>query len=167
MENNGGRHCPRVLNPWSAVYASSGAATWPAWSRCTAASNPGERQRAFRPSKTRVSSDGWTTSTPTRTDLWPSTTPPGLRISGHAVLAESARGVAELALFVHQDFRGRGVGTALVEAAVAGARQHGFRRLWLTVSTENRPALRVYEKCGFRVIPGGSSTDHEMELRLE
>jgi GNAT superfamily N-acetyltransferase len=89
------------------------------------------------------------------------------QIAGHVILAPGVDGEVELALFVHQDFRGRGVGLALARAAVEAARRRGYRRIWLTVSPGNKPALRVYENCGFRVTPGRSSRDGEMELRLD
>ena len=93
-------------------------------------------------------------------------------IVGHAILAPAPCGgapcgEAELALFVHQDFRNRGIGQALARAAVATAHRRGVRRVWLAVSPSNRAAVRVYEKCGFRFVPGRQSGDCDMELRLE
>ncbi len=89
----------------------------------------------------------------------------GGRIAGHVILAEQ-RGEAEVALFVHQDFRNRGLGGELIRAAVDLARRRGYSRLWLTVSPDNPAALRVYARCGFRAIPEKWFPDHEMELWL-
>ncbi|MEJ1970697.1 MAG: GNAT family N-acetyltransferase [Rhizomicrobium sp.] len=43
----------------------------------------------------------------------------------------------------------RGVGTALIAAAVALGRAIGVRRLWLVTSNDNTHALRFYQKRGW------------------
>jgi ribosomal protein S18 acetylase RimI-like enzyme len=48
-------------------------------------------------------------------------------------------------------FRRRGVGRALVDAAVAEARARGARRLTLRVLSHNEAALALYESAGFVV----------------
>ncbi|MBA9004831.1 GNAT family N-acetyltransferase [Thermomonospora cellulosilytica] len=52
---------------------------------------------------------------------------------------------------VRASHTGRGVGRALLEAAVAEARSRGLTRLELTVMTHNRRALALYTRCGFQV----------------
>lgn len=47
---------------------------------------------------------------------------------------------------------GRGIGTALVEAAADAARAAGCRRLWLITTNDNLPAVRFYQKRGFRLV---------------
>ena len=47
--------------------------------------------------------------------------------------------------------QGRGVGRALVEAAIAEARRRRTRRLTLRVLGPNAAARRLYETCGFEV----------------
>ncbi len=89
------------------------------------------------------------------------------QVAGHAILAPDGSDRAELALFVHQDFRGHGVGFSLAQAAVQTARHLGLCRVWLTVSPDNKAALRVYEKCGFCATRGSGPHDQEMELRLD
>ena len=49
------------------------------------------------------------------------------------------------------DHRGRGVGDALVGAAVRWARGQGFARIRLNVDTENAGAARLYLRHGFVV----------------
>ncbi|MDX9910920.1 MAG: GNAT family N-acetyltransferase [Phycisphaerales bacterium] len=44
----------------------------------------------------------------------------------------------------------RGVGSALVGAVVAEARKHACSRVWLVTSNDNTPAMRFYQKRGFR-----------------
>ena len=44
---------------------------------------------------------------------------------------------------------GRGVGTALIEAAKQAARSEGCTRLWLITTNDNTHALHFYQKRGF------------------
>lgn len=57
--------------------------------------------------------------------------------------------VADLGMMVAADSRRRGVGTALLEEAVAWARGAGVRKLELHVFPWNEPALGLYEAFGF------------------
>jgi RimJ/RimL family protein N-acetyltransferase len=57
--------------------------------------------------------------------------------------------VADLGLMVAKDSRRRGVGRALLEAAVDWARGAGVRKLELHVFPWNTPAIRLYETFGF------------------
>ena len=71
-----------------------------------------------------------------------------------AVLPRSPRRrhVGMLAIAVHDAWQGRGIGTALLGAAVDLAdRWLNLTRLELTVYTDNEPAIRLYEKFGFKV----------------
>jgi len=59
---------------------------------------------------------------------------------------------AALGMMVHGDYQHRGVGTALMEAAVELAeRWLGITRLELEVYTDNAPAIALYKKFGFEV----------------
>jgi putative acetyltransferase len=57
--------------------------------------------------------------------------------------------VADLGLMVAADHRRRGIGTALLEAAVAWAEGSGVRKLELHVFPWNEPAIQLYERFGF------------------
>ena len=57
--------------------------------------------------------------------------------------------VADLGLMVAADARRRGVGWALLEAAVEWSRSAGIRKLELHVFPWNEPAIRLYERFGF------------------
>jgi ribosomal protein S18 acetylase RimI-like enzyme len=46
--------------------------------------------------------------------------------------------------------RGRGVGTALILAALAGFQQMGLSRVYLEVTAQNDGAVRLYKRLGFR-----------------
>jgi len=66
----------------------------------------------------------------------------GLRENAHVL------GIAGLA--VDPGSRGRGVATALLAAAERFARARGGSKLSLRVLSTNEPALRLYERAGFR-----------------
>jgi RimJ/RimL family protein N-acetyltransferase len=57
--------------------------------------------------------------------------------------------VADLGLMVAKEARQRGVGTALLGAAVDWARAAGVRKLELHVFPWNTPAIKLYERFGF------------------
>jgi ribosomal protein S18 acetylase RimI-like enzyme len=57
-----------------------------------------------------------------------------------------------LAMYVKPAFRGHGFGGILVEAALKQADKDGVEQVQLTVVSENKPALRLYEACGFSVF---------------
>ena len=61
----------------------------------------------------------------------------------------ASRHVADLGLMVAASHRRRGIGKALLEQAVAWARDAGVRKLELHVFPWNEPAIRLYERFGF------------------
>jgi ribosomal protein S18 acetylase RimI-like enzyme len=75
-------------------------------------------------------------------------------------------------VYVDQGFRGLGLATALVEAAIALAREAKLRFVWLDVAVGNDGARRVYERLGFRrfgieprgLLVDGAFVDEEMML---
>ena len=69
-------------------------------------------------------------------------------------------------LFVREDSRAGGLGSALVEKAVERARERGCARVELDVNEANGPALALYERFGFSAWsdpPGGRN----LFMRLE
>jgi putative acetyltransferase len=57
-------------------------------------------------------------------------------------------------LYVRPDFRGRGVGRALTDAALAEARAIGYRTVRLdTIPSRMETAVAMYRGLGFREIP--------------
>jgi ribosomal protein S18 acetylase RimI-like enzyme len=57
----------------------------------------------------------------------------------------------EIGMLVARDRRGRGVGTALVAAAIEGGRERGLHKLSLGVFPHNDAAIALYRKPGFEV----------------
>jgi ribosomal protein S18 acetylase RimI-like enzyme len=71
---------------------------------------------------------------------------------GHPTPLDSSRHVWEVqGLAVDPDAAGRGIGRALVEAAVEEVRRRGGRKVSLRVLGPNDPARRLYARCGFEV----------------
>src|SRR5262249_21631160 len=60
-----------------------------------------------------------------------------------------SHGFGDLAMLVDRDWRGRGVGSALVRAAIDWACGHGLHQPSLEVFTHNEAAIALYRKCGF------------------
>lgn len=58
-------------------------------------------------------------------------------------------GPAEVGMTVVKAWRGRGVGSALMQACVDWAKERGVHKLALQVWPHNDAALRLYEKFGF------------------
>jgi ribosomal protein S18 acetylase RimI-like enzyme len=54
-----------------------------------------------------------------------------------------------LGMGVLREYRGRGIGRALMDATLQAAKAKGIRRVELTVRVDNEPAKRLYERFGF------------------
>ena len=72
------------------------------------------------------------------------------RMAGHLVLMPKGHS-AEMALFVHPDFRRQGIAAALARAAVEEGRALGLRFLWVLISSSNYAARTGLLKFGFHV----------------
>jgi len=70
-------------------------------------------------------------------------------IVGMIHVEASHHGFGEFGMLVDRAWRGRGVGSALVQAAVDQARGQGLHKLCLEVFTHNAAAIALYRKCGF------------------
>ena len=69
------------------------------------------------------------------------------RVVGSADVAWA--GVSEIGMALLPEWRGRGLGSALLEALIAGAEEAGSHKLELRVWPHNTAALALYEKFGF------------------
>lgn len=90
------------------------------------------------------------------------------QLAGHAMLMPTEdEEVREYAIFLDHGVRGRGVGTQVNRFSAEVARAMDVRRLWLSVEPHNRPAVRSYQKAGFRFrAPTMYSPELEMEMEL-
>lgn len=77
-------------------------------------------------------------------------------------LASNAHVVMIDGLAVRPSARRRGVGAALLDAAVERARGDGARRVRLRVLATNEPALRLYERHGF-VVEGVLAAEFHLD----
>jgi RimJ/RimL family protein N-acetyltransferase len=71
------------------------------------------------------------------------------RIVGMLHVDVSRFGFGEFGMLVDRDWRGRGVGSALVQAAIDWARGQGLHKLCLEVFAHNTAAIALYRKHGF------------------
>ena len=68
-------------------------------------------------------------------------------------------GVLELIkMSARSDIQGRGIGRALMEAAIAKSRDMGATKIWLETNTILDAALALYRKSGFRELTGDELT---------
>jgi GNAT superfamily N-acetyltransferase len=75
-------------------------------------------------------------------------------LAGLAGGFEEEPGVVELvSMFVRPQARGHRVGEALVDAVAVWARGRDAKSVHLWVTETNKPALRLYERCGFTATP--------------
>jgi putative acetyltransferase len=76
------------------------------------------------------------------------------RIVGLAMIGkgtrERRRGVGDLAMYLHQDFQNAGLGTAMLSRLLNLAEKEGLHRIGIRVVADNKIAIRLYEKFGFR-----------------
>jgi putative acetyltransferase len=83
------------------------------------------------------------------------------KIVGYAIVYRSPhrsrKGIGDLAIYLHQDFHRVGLGTAMTERLLEQARKDGMHKIQLSVVADNLPAIRLYEKFGFKVE--GTSKD--------
>ena len=54
------------------------------------------------------------------------------------------------ALYLDSGYRGKGLGTRLINKVIDEARIRGFKSIVLDSMSKYKDALRLYEKCGFR-----------------
>jgi len=61
----------------------------------------------------------------------------------------SRHGFGEFGMLVGREWRGRGVGSALIHASIDWAHDQGLHKLCLEVFAHNAAAIALYRKCGF------------------
>jgi RimJ/RimL family protein N-acetyltransferase len=70
-------------------------------------------------------------------------------IVGSLHIQSSRHGFGELGMTVARDWRGRGVGSALLAAGIEWARERGLHKVSLAVFPHNAAAIALYRKFGF------------------
>lgn len=73
------------------------------------------------------------------------------RVVGSIAVIGKGEGIAQLRWFIlHPDYRGAGLGKQLFEQATAYGREKGLRQIFLETTDDQKTAIRMYEKNGFR-----------------
>ena len=65
---------------------------------------------------------------------------------------EAYKGVAEISIYLHNDYKGRGIGSAMMEKVIESSEQNGIWTLLAVVFPENIASVNLHKKHGFRVI---------------
>jgi ribosomal protein S18 acetylase RimI-like enzyme len=73
----------------------------------------------------------------------------GGELVGSIHVDASRHGFGEIGMAVAHEWRGRGIGSALMEAAIEWARASGLHKLSLNVFAHNAAAIALYRKYGF------------------
>lgn len=71
------------------------------------------------------------------------------------------------ALIVQREKRREGLGTKLMEAVEAEAQERGYRRLWLTVHSDNEPAIRFYKAISYTRVGGADLPQGDGTIEME
>lgn len=80
---------------------------------------------------------------------------------------DKTTGEAEIAIVVHDDYQGRGIGTKLMEYTIEVARKMGVKKLYAFLSPMNRKIIRVIKKLGFTVKYVSDLGEYRAELPLQ
>ena len=73
----------------------------------------------------------------------------GIELLGSVHVDASRHGYGDIGMAVAREWRGRGVGSALMVAAIEWARRSGLHKLSLSVWPHNAAAIALYRKYGF------------------
>jgi ribosomal protein S18 acetylase RimI-like enzyme len=78
----------------------------------------------------------------------------GHQVRGFAAYAYSSwnQRIVLLHMYVDAAARGQGVGQALLDEILSGPGARGAQHIWLETQTNNVPAIRAYERMGFRIV---------------
>jgi L-amino acid N-acyltransferase YncA len=81
----------------------------------------------------------------------------GAELLGWAALSPYSRrqvyaGVAEIGIYIAEQARGRGIGTALMAALIAESEQNGIWTLQAGIFPENEASVALHQRFGFRVV---------------
>ena len=92
----------------------------------------------------------------------------GREIVGMVMLELQGDGVCEALKFgVKEEYRERGIGTALMEAVIQAARDAGQKTIVITSNHKLKAALRIYEKLGFEYVTYFDKWFQLSDIRME
>ncbi len=78
-------------------------------------------------------------------------------IVGFALLSPASKrevynGVAEVSVYVKNEYQGKGIGETLLKQLITESETHGFWTLQAGIFSENASSINLHTKCGFRVV---------------
>lgn len=81
----------------------------------------------------------------------------GNRIAGWAALNPVSKrqvydGVAEISIYIHPDYRGKGIGRLLLWQLIVESEAAGFWTLQASILDANEASIAIHEHCGFRTV---------------
>jgi len=91
----------------------------------------------------------------------------GENLVGHIGVTMGEGDLEEVIILIHQDYRGKGIGTQALRHVSRLLAKEGYKRLWLTVESTNIMAIRCFRKVGFQLTSPQSKAQVEMILELE
>lgn len=79
------------------------------------------------------------------------------KIVGFVVLSSTSsrcvyKGCVEMSIYVDNDFKGKGIGTKLVNYVIDAAKKYGYWSILSTVISINEASIALHKRCGFREI---------------
>ena len=75
------------------------------------------------------------------------------RINRKQNMRKRSRHIGTIVISVRKEYRGEGIGKECMKELISRAKNiKGINILKLTAFAENKPAIRLYEKCGFEVV---------------
>ncbi|MEM2817575.1 MAG: ribosomal protein S18-alanine N-acetyltransferase, partial [Archaeoglobaceae archaeon] len=77
----------------------------------------------------------------------------GNKIAGYVVTMDVDKITGKIvSIAVRKEFRGHGIGEALLREAIKRLRARGKTKIALEVRVSNKPAQELYKKLGFRIV---------------
>jgi len=77
------------------------------------------------------------------------------KVVGHAQIFKfphsRRKGTGDLVIYLHQDFHNIGLGTAMLTKLIELAKKEKMRRIGLSVVVDNKRAVSLYQKFGFKI----------------
>lgn len=77
------------------------------------------------------------------------------KMTGYGILRffpkETKKSICNLGIVTSKEFRGRGYGTMLANEMIKWAKKNNFKKIWLTVYSDNLKAINFYSKLDFQM----------------
>ena len=74
------------------------------------------------------------------------------KIVGHLAIVPYGDSSVDISIFVHQDYQNRGIGQGMLRSAIDFCKRCGFKCITLATELNNRRALHIYKKLGFKKL---------------